>query len=806
MKEIRDDASYQWMGLVIAVLLFFWLVGVAAAPQYVLWLAVELVVSTGGDVPAWTWPILVFWQGIFLLLPTLPLAIFWPERTLKPVFQVWVVAAAYFLCLTPVRFAGPTSAKTTAVLQMIGTLLFLVGLVAFIWRQQKRLNPQWRPQIRQGHQLWLAWLLAPIPLWLWLVFGAFGSPLDTFLNLFVGLLVGLVAGLTLDFFYVRPLQQAEVNPLWCMVGGGIVAGVLLLLLGGGVGHNGMQLFLMLTLPTLSWAVISLVRWPGSGTTSKNWQAITLLVGLNAAAPLLLLDPDELILVLNVGTRDSLTWAMYALLGVVASGLLLSVVALIGRLALARHSGRMVKMRPVGMMVAGLLWVGALLLYALVGQPGFHGERIFVIFNDQADVSAAATMSDYEARRQFVYDTLVAQANGSQAEVRSTLDTLGLDYTPYYLVNAIEVDAGPFLRWWLNTRPEVDRILDSPVLRPLPALPPSVTGDAAAPTSPNWNLTDMGADRVWTELGVTGAGIVIGQSDSGVQGDHPELAVSYRGRTTGDDYNWLDPWNHTTEPTDIGGHGTHTLGSIVGQNVGVAPGATWFACVNLARNLANPALYLDCLQFMLAPYPLGGDPFTDGDATRSAHVLNNSWGCPDVEGCDPNVFLPAVRALRYAGIFVVVSAGNDGYAGCETVSAPPATYDEVFSVGALNVLGEVTAFSSRGPVTVDESGRVKPDILAPGENVLSAYPNNSYAYADGTSMAGPHVVGVVALIWSANPDLIGDIAQTEQILIETADPYTGFVTEWCGSSTLPNNVVGYGIVNAYAAVIRAQEGN
>ena len=94
-------------------------------------------------------------------------------------------------------------------------------------------------------------------------------------------------------------------------------------------------------------------------------------------------------------------------------------------------------------------------------------------------------------------------------------------------------------------------------------------------------------------------------------------------------------------------------------IGVAPDAQWIACVNLERNLGNPPLYLNCMQFMLAPFPHNGDPLKDGDPTRAAYVLNNSWGCPTLEGCDAESLRPAVDALRKAGIFVAVSAGNDG---------------------------------------------------------------------------------------------------------------------------------------------------
>ena len=84
------------------------------------------------------------------------------------------------------------------------------------------------------------------------------------------------------------------------------------------------------------------------------------------------------------------------------------------------------------------------------------------------------------------------------------------------------------------------------------------------------------------------------------------------------------------------------------------------------------------------------------------------------------------------------------------------------------------------------------------NVRSALPGNAYGENSGTSMAGPHIAGVVALLWSAQPKLIGDIDRTEQILIETARPYEG-TPSGCDGSELPSNGAGYGVVDAYAAV-------
>ncbi len=352
------------------------------------------------------------------------------------------------------------------------------------------------------------------------------------------------------------------------------------------------------------------------------------------------------------------------------------------------------------------------------------------------------------------------------------------------------------------------MLVSPELRPLPAPPPTAAGYETPPGTPPWSLRLIGAPQVWRRFGITGEGIVVGQSDSGVDGAHPELRDNYRGNQSGgpagDDYNWLDPWYATTAPTDRGGHGTHTLGTAVGREVGVAPGASWIGCVNLPRNLGSPPRYLDCLQFLLAPYPQTGDPLADGRPDLGAHVLNNSWGCPAPEGCDAASLLTAVQSLRAAGVFVVASAGNDGE-GCSTIRHPLALYDEVFTVGAIDEDGVLAGFSSRGPVTADGSGRVKPDIVAPGVAVLSAFPGGTYAYAEGTSMAGPHVAGVVALLWSANPALIGDIEATERLLTETAQPYDhiSLGRPACGAADQrPDNAVGYGRVDAFAAVRRA----
>jgi serine protease AprX len=452
----------------------------------------------------------------------------------------------------------------------------------------------------------------------------------------------------------------------------------------------------------------------------------------------------------------------------------------------------------------------------------------ILLEDQADLSEAYNIEDQDARGWFVYNTLREHAARTQAPIIDQLEGEGVAYTSFWAANMIVAEGDRSLVDALAARPDV-KVIESnePTDWIQDDEGPSSTDDGNAVDAIETGINNVQAPGLWN-LGYKGQGIVVANQDTGMRWTHNALRTHYRGwisGTTADhNYNWWDAIHvriagdggtespatnpcgrNITAPCDDQGHGTHTTGTIVGYDggsnqVGVAPEAKWIGCRNMDQGNGRPSTYSECFQFFIAPTDLNGQ---NPDPTRRPHVMNNSWGCPPSELCAANTLKLITENTMAAGIFVEVSAGNDGSA-CSTVQDPPAIYGAAFSTGAISgSTNALASFSSRGPVTVDASGRMKPDLVAPGQSVRSSTrtSDTSYGSMSGTSMAGPHVVGVVALIWSALPNLVRDIPRTEYLLTRSANRSVTVSTNsgGCGGIALiPNNHFGWGRVDSLAA--------
>ncbi len=453
-------------------------------------------------------------------------------------------------------------------------------------------------------------------------------------------------------------------------------------------------------------------------------------------------------------------------------------------------------------------------------------EFLVVLSDQADLTHAAALPTKAEKGRYVRDTLWNKAQATQAPLLQWLRANTIEHRSYYIVNMIWVKGTLEIAQALAARADVARIEGNPEIHNVVPEPGGATlapdeTQAAAAIEPG--ITYTHADQVWA-LGYTGQGIVVAGGDTGYRWDHNALKPHYRGwnGTSADhNYNWHDSVHsngganpcgfNSPVPCDDQGHGTHTMGTAIGDDgagnqIGMAPGAKWIGCRNMDANNGTPARYIECMEFFLAPYPLNGTP-AQGDPKKAPDISTNSWGCPTSEGCSVNDLKAAAEAQRVAGIMMVVAAGNGGNNGCSTVSDQPGTLEAVYSIGALNTGADTLAsFSSKGPVTLDGSNRMKPDLCAPGTNTRSSYNTSTTAYANlsGTSMATPHVAGAVALLWSAQPSLRNDVAATENVLNQTAvhrNPPVGSLCDPIGT-TSPNNVFGYGRLDVKAAVDRA----
>jgi len=442
-----------------------------------------------------------------------------------------------------------------------------------------------------------------------------------------------------------------------------------------------------------------------------------------------------------------------------------------------------------------------LLKAALTSPGGY-FRYIVYLRAQPNLAEVSRLSARPARLQAIVELLQTTANVSQAALQAELVTRqGKNqvrrFTPFWVVNAIAVESDADTLFSIAGRPEVDivrpdrkRELDNKSQIPMNKFQiPNPKSQSGPPLlgfgqwdwgfdSVEWNIARIGADKVWRALGVDGKGVVVASMDTGVDWRHPALEARYRGYNPKGLPQHRGNWASTTDeeylyPGDGNGHGTHTTGIMVGEGgIGVAPGAQWIAVKVFHDQGYTYDSWLHAgFQWLLAP---------DGQPGLAPNVVNASWG---TEVSRDTTFQPDLAALRAAGIFTVLAAGNHG--SKPGTIASPASLPGAFSVGAVDMDEDIANFSGRGP---SPWGQVKPEVVAPGVGIRSSMHGGSYTTWNGTSMAAPHVSGLAALLLQVNPNL--SVTETAQVITQTAISRGG---------TRPNNIFGWGRIDAYRAV-------
>ncbi|MEI7058778.1 S8 family serine peptidase [Nocardioides sp. CCNWLW239] len=422
---------------------------------------------------------------------------------------------------------------------------------------------------------------------------------------------------------------------------------------------------------------------------------------------------------------------------------------------------------------------------------------WIEFDRRTDLSEAEAVQDWNERGTAVAAALRTTAQQSQRGVQARLRAQDIDFESFWATNAIKVHgADSALATQLASQAEVAELWPTFEVTP-PELTPAEA--EAAVDSVEWGIANIKADQVWSSEGARGEGIVLANLDTGVDYEHPALVNQYRGNngdgTFSHDYNWFDSRNVCGgEPCDDHGHGTHTMGTMVGDDggqnhVGVAPAARWIATNGCC---ASDASIIASAQWLLEPTDREGK---NPRASMRPHIVNNSWGS-NLPSNQP--FLEDISAAWTAsGIFGVWSNGNIG-PSCAT-SGRPGSRTINYSVGAYDSLDKIASFSSRG---AGQDGAIKPDIAAPGVAVRSSQPGGGYQSMSGTSMAAPHVAGAIALLWSARPTALGDTTLTRELLDRTAIDTSDLS---CGGTAENNNVYGEGRLDALALLAALPSG-
>lgn len=378
------------------------------------------------------------------------------------------------------------------------------------------------------------------------------------------------------------------------------------------------------------------------------------------------------------------------------------------------------------------------------------------------LSAAPDLAPVTGDRSRVVEVLRDTARGSQVAVAADVRARGDGVlNSFWIQNMLLVEARPGTLRAATRFPGVERIVPNFTVE-LPDVEASGGPGATTVEDRTWGLDRIRAHEAWSTIGVDGSGIRVATLDTGVDISHPDLA----GKMLTDDPDdpafpggWLrfDSSGNPvpSQPGDSATHGTHVSGTIHGGDasgfdIGVAPGAEMMHGLVIPGGSGTFAQVAAGMQWAIDPFDADGDP-----AGQPAHAVNMSLGG---NGFHQEMITPT-RNMRAAGIYPAFAIGNN--CGALGTASPGNVYEAV-GVGATDSDDDVAGFSCGGVVEADDfpsppadwpESWVKPDLSAPGVNVLSSVPGGGWDDTfSGTSMATPHVAGTVALMLEASGGL------------------------------------------------------
>ncbi len=415
-------------------------------------------------------------------------------------------------------------------------------------------------------------------------------------------------------------------------------------------------------------------------------------------------------------------------------------------------------------------------------------KAMVIMKDRADLRKLGK-GKYKEKAELLREV----SKKSQQRVINYLKSHTSDvksFRSYWVSNAIYVNAKANVLREVADFPEVYMVKEVSTWHILGRPSPSMLKQHVKDKAVEWNIDKIKADSVWEYYGYSGDGVDVGILDTGIDPSHPALSGNFSGH-------FHDAVSGNTDPYDDHGHGTHVAGTIAGgdgpgpfsDDIGVAYNAKISSCKAFdSGGSGSDTSILDCSQWFVS---------LKADSGVDIRVISNSWGGGHGETW---MWDDIWNNWRGMDIIPVFAAGNSG-PGAETVGSP-GDYPIVIGVGATDINDSIASFSSRGPApstglyadttywSRSDWNFIKPDISAPGAGIRSSVPGGGYATWDGTSMATPHVTGVIALMLEKNPAL--DYETVYDIL-------TNYAVDRLDNVTYPNNDYGWGRINALLAV-------